>query len=216
MRYCINLERRPDRKTEFIERYNSKENIVFFNAIDLRTKTYEFDKIESKISESSLLVGEKGCFLSHLKLWKEIKTTSIIFEDDCHFNENFKGISEIFHHIPQDADIVYIGGTPTPNYIKPTFPTLVVNTHFVKKIRKNALTTHAYIITEKGANKLIRLCEKTSIKPLDGWLFSLPITIYELKEHTCYSPLNYKTDIQIDVNSNTQLPSSHEILLDTE
>jgi GR25 family glycosyltransferase involved in LPS biosynthesis len=97
--------------------------------------------------------GKQGCFLSHIKIWKEIIDNNIekiiIFEDDIFFHEDWKDLSSsLFELTPKNFDLLFFGsnlnGLNLDNEI----------------LQKNILITpvfclHSYCITKIGATKLL-------------------------------------------------------------
>jgi len=216
--YVINLERRPDKLIEFFDRYPyKKENVEIFKAVDGSkiTLTDEIKKIlinyikknPHKDGKYGPIKGELGCTLSHIKIWKSIINNEdldlndmvAIFEDDAFFYHDFDKIWNK-NNIPNDVDLLYIGGRFNENYI----PKNILNWC---KIKNNLYvtnfedrTTHSYIISKKGAYKLLKLVEEDGgiYHAIDHWLRD---KIQFLKSYTilpllCWSPLNYKSDIK--------------------
>jgi glycosyl transferase family 25 len=96
--------------------------------------------------------GIIGCLLSHLMVWKKIVDEDIkiatVFEDDVHFHPEWTSLSErYFKNTPGDFDIIFIGnGLDSCRLERNTAPE--VNT-------ESAWCTHAYIITKKGASRMM-------------------------------------------------------------
>jgi GR25 family glycosyltransferase involved in LPS biosynthesis len=142
--FCINLERRPDRKAEAIEEFK-KANIEFelFNAVDGHSLN-----LQGKIKP-----GHIGCVLSHLNLYKHIRNKEdgeifMITEDDVVFSPNFietynryKGI------IPEDWVLFYFGGNHNHQSLQ------MVN-EYLHKLNKT-YTTHCYLVRKSMIGLLI-------------------------------------------------------------
>lgn len=227
--FCINLERRPDRKKEFLERC-PLEDVIFFNAVDgtqLENEKPQDEKEEillTKTGRSMRSRGECGCSLSHYRVWKKIVQENlpyaIIYEDDAFFTDNY--ISKLQEGIRlidmENTDFVYIGGTPYKNALDKIVTYVSSNGRGMKFIPKvsyhkkihlkkcfltnDSRTTHAYIITQKGAKKLANSFLKDTLRPyrpIDEWMViqTRNSTTYDLIPHVNWSPLDYKTDIQI-------------------
>lgn len=121
------------------------EGINCYNNEILNNTIREFNNI--KLHEN-LSPGQKGCLLSHLKLYKYIIENNIdictIFEDDVHFHPNWDNLAfNYYNNTPKNFDIIFIG-----NQID-TSNKLIIN-------NLSTYCTHAYIITFKGAQKLLR------------------------------------------------------------
>jgi GR25 family glycosyltransferase involved in LPS biosynthesis len=96
--------------------------------------------------------GAVGCSLSHILLWKQMveqKLDSImVFEDDVQFYSKFQDqLQVILQNIPEDADVVFFD-------VSRNFKSIRYNDIF-DKILDRFFGTHAYIITNKGANKML-------------------------------------------------------------
>lgn len=144
--------------------------------MDIKTNSYNND---------STAFHQFGCFLSHYKTWKMLSESendnAIIFEDDVIFKEDFvKDFNNI--ETPNDFDILLVGGTIL------TLDTSITGTYIPKfelwvNNIPNSHTTEAYILSKKGANKIINHLKNDTIKyledeyhgflPVDWWLFYL-------------------------------------------
>jgi len=104
-------------------------------------------------------LGAIGCYLSHVKLWEDLANSNdemlLILEDDAVTN-NFSGfqinqfLNEIIENDP-DWDVIFLG------YSKPS-PSSNVDipvTNSVYKINEITFQTHAYVLSKKGALKLL-------------------------------------------------------------
>ena len=104
-------------------------------------------------------LGAIGCYLSHVKLWEALANSNdemlLILEDDAITN-NFSAfqinqfLNEIIENDP-DWDVIFLGYTkpsPSPNADIPI-------TESVYKINEITFQTHAYLLSKKGALKLL-------------------------------------------------------------
>jgi len=138
------------------------------------TKSWDHGKWKS--GESNLIElsdGEKGIIMSHYNLWTKIakeKEPHIILEDDAigiNFNTQIV-LDEITQSLPKDCDIYLLGFID----LEPK------NITFLHEKVKSFVLLHSYIITPKGAQKLI---ENLPINaPVDTWLSNISdkINIY--------------------------------------
>lgn len=101
-----------------------------------------------------------GCAMSHIKLWEQLvksnKDYYLILEDDVIFDEiSLKSKIDSSIKNNPDFDIIYLGclGSNKNNYKK--FNKLLYFLQFGEK-ENIALATHSYIISKKGAKKLIK------------------------------------------------------------
>jgi GR25 family glycosyltransferase involved in LPS biosynthesis len=207
--YVLNLKRRKDRLLEFRERFPySYEDVIRIEAID----GHNLPEHSQHFFKGALNPFEKACFLTHLKTWQHIvkhcshNTFILIFEDDVHFIPEFTSIWENqIGKMISSIDInqtLYIGGRFDPQY--------KINTSEIKTIHNQYLfefdgdrTLHAYIISTEIAKTYIHMFRTTypHSKPVDKWVLQLhddkllpPLSLFNL---LCYSPRNYKSDIQI-------------------
>ncbi len=91
-------------------------------------------------------LGEQGCALSHLNLWKHIIDTKIptavVFEDDVSFHKDWHTLApQYYTDTPKDWDILYLG-----SQIDGDHPERVLQTH--------VYCAHAYVITLEGARRV--------------------------------------------------------------
>ena len=144
----------------------------YYNSI--LTKNWDYGKW--KKNESFMMDmsdGEKGIIMSHYNIWKKIakeKEPYIILEDDAiGVNSSTQNVlNEIIESLPKDFDIYLLG------YID-LEPINITNLH--EKV-KDFVLLHSYIITPKGAQKIL---EQLPINmPIDSWLSSISdkINIY--------------------------------------
>jgi GR25 family glycosyltransferase involved in LPS biosynthesis len=138
------------------------------------TKNWDHGKWKSDNSNIiELSDGEKGVLMSHYNLWTKIakeKDPHIILEDDAiGINSNTQMVlDEILATLPKDYDIYLLGFIDLE-------PISVTNLH--EKVKEFVLL-HSYIITPKGAQKLL---EQLPINmPVDTWFSSISdkINIY--------------------------------------
>jgi GR25 family glycosyltransferase involved in LPS biosynthesis len=138
------------------------------------TKTWDHGKWKTgKSNLIELSDGEKGIIMSHYSLWTKIakeKEPHIILEDDAiGVNPNTQIVlNEIIITLPNDYDIYLLGFIDLE-------PINISNIH--TKVKEFVLL-HSYIITPKGAQKLL---ENLPINmPIDSWLSSISdkINIY--------------------------------------
>lgn len=170
--FCINLERRKDRKAE-MEMEFAKHGIEaeFTKAVDGNLMA-----VPVIVSEDGTVIqkGYFGCLLSHLHVIKEAKRRGYknycVFEDDADFHPEFqKYFSEFITRVPGDWDMIYFGGN---NMEKPKM--IVDNVARVAK----TYTTHAFAVEESAYDFIIEVWDK--IEKLD-------ITLAKLQKHLkCY------------------------------
>ena len=170
-----------------------------------------------------------GCHLSHKNILNIVANDDslndddliIIFEDDVFFNNNFeKEIVSLFDsikYIDSKHYMIYIGGRFTPN-----FNPRMLNKwkHIVNRLYlKNGTykdyypseydrTSHVIILNKLTCKTIIEKTQEVhSSVPIDKLYngirkYEPDIQIYDIFPHLCYSPGNYKTDIQIKLKKN--------------
>lgn len=112
--YCINLERRKDRKEKMKNQLNSVNiPFEFIEAIDYK----DLDRVSYYLKG----YGEHACLLSHIKTLEKLKEDNenigIILEDDVMLTTDFEEKLENFlKKVPQDWVILYLGFIPMGEY----------------------------------------------------------------------------------------------------
>lgn len=230
-RYVINLKNRNDRYEEFKNRtekyfdYNIIEKMDGIFGLEV-----DRNKLEYPILANFSKPGELGIFLTNLEIWKNILEDDdikdddliLVFEDDVFFNDHFGSdfinAIEDFKKIEDKSKILYLGGRFDPNFNPPLIDNIW------KPIPNNSLKERLGITDIKMGKYYdrtihIMIYTKSAIKITYNLLnildISYPIDVYyiwctqknsELKSydyfpHLCYSPSNYKTDIQLNSRS---------------
>ena len=103
-------------------------------------------------------VGEIGCYLSHTNIWKEIVSNNsnncIIFEDDVIPDKKYEKIIKYIEDVPDDYDIAYLGWWSRNNINNNN-----KNSNWLYTVndseKSNILGLYSYIISNKGAKKLL-------------------------------------------------------------
>lgn len=187
-----------------------------FPAVDGRLLSKEELLREStKIATFFQPRGVIGCYLSHKKFWKMIVDNdlpaAIVFEDDVELVDGFK--EKLQYNLErlkaedskgQEYDVIMLGaiGRVHPqgqdaigslffsHYIGGKRPLKIINDYRYQPRRPAG--THAYMVSNKGARKLLELCKKASYHvDLDAWrhpelditMFQ-PMLAYQTFEHT--------------------------------
>ena len=145
---------------------------ILFNGIN--AKTVDLDTIKQHFNSFWFNIGPLsalGCAMSHLNVWKTFVETKnkhcLIVEDDVIFAPTFsiKKTKKIILNTPADFDILYMGcfnSTIFQFLMKLLFMNKLNTYDDNHKLVKNtdvALATHAYILSRKGAVKLIKLLD---------------------------------------------------------
>jgi GR25 family glycosyltransferase involved in LPS biosynthesis len=162
--------------------------------------------------------------MSHMKAWRTFLTTNqpytIIFEDDAIIEKDFcDKLSTNLKHVPKDFDLLYLGCfgcNNSTNTLSVIFSLLnkgnrnsqIINEYINKPYI--ALALHCYMISRKGAIKLLKMLEGKIYYYLDFILQDLYqknlINVYSLNERIAYQS---STDSEV---SSTAI-NTHPLLL---
>jgi GR25 family glycosyltransferase involved in LPS biosynthesis len=165
-----------------------------------------------------------GIAMSHILIWERfLKTkqkTAIVLEDDVVFTKNFKNQFDIdMKNVPTNFDLLYLGCFGCINNIN--FYTIVgsmsnlisLNAKNINKyINKPAFVaaTHAYVISRKGAKRLLSYLKNKIEFHIDYSIQKLIrddlITVYGLNKRIVYQT-------STDETMSTNVSSTHPIIL---
>jgi GR25 family glycosyltransferase involved in LPS biosynthesis len=185
--FFINLERRIDRKEEFLGKKPKNLDVELFKAVDAKNIIEEMkntvDVLEKKLpillNDKNQCHGMVGCWLSHIRLWNKIAYSDefknndyfIIFEDDTFFvdfweHQFFSRMMELANYY---FDYINIGGRFDKDYN--IDESAIIGNENYKKITNHFYqfkgedldsrfhrTTQAYILSKKGAKNILTLC----------------------------------------------------------
>lgn len=169
--YCINLERRDDRRERAATEFAREGlDVEFFRATDGRREAPR---------DIYLTPGEYGCAMSHVRVWRDMiaknHRVALILEDDVELCLNFK---DKLNEVLQEAtlvpgwDMIFIG------YITPIIRRPVTNNLF----EGSPLATHSYIINLECARKLAAFDPKLMKVGIDFQLNRFPLKILYTRE----------------------------------
>ena len=165
-------------KVEYLKKFNIETEIV----IGINGKIASEEEIESRVSPLYSKIAPKGaigCSISHMNVWSKFLETNddyaIIFEDDIVLEENFnEKLANALFEVPRTYDIIYLGciGCDTNNLL---FGKITKKIQLTSNIAKNdfALGTHAYIVSRKGAQKLLLELDGKLNSPIDNSITKL-------------------------------------------
>lgn len=219
--FCINLDRRPDRWQNFLYQPGVQRlgnQIKRWSALDGKHIDWKNDTNVSLICKRNILtktrraheelesVGGIGCAYSHISIWKWLVESDheavLIFEDDLvlpyDFPEKVQFAFDNSNTIrSRDFDILTFGSSCTicqPNDI-------LLGERFIKGVTA-FFGFHCYIITKKGAMRLIEKCYPIC-EHIDLWvsLFKYTYGLKIITTHPVWLDIhqgggNFKTDIQ--------------------
>jgi GR25 family glycosyltransferase involved in LPS biosynthesis len=188
--YCVNLERRSDRRTEAFQEFKKFNlDFEFFTGVD----GHELNV------KSTIKPGHVGCVMSHLNLYRYLKNVEgsifMITEDDVVFSPDFIEIflNEI-QSVPQDWNLLYFGGNH--NGIAPQMVSQKI--HRLQK----TYTTHCYLVKKSALDCLIEEFDTPNI-------FNSEVDVHLSKIQTklpCYGfipPIAWQRDGFSDIEMKT-------------
>jgi len=220
----INLERRSDRKLEFIKRFKETglqtSELQFETAIDGNNNlnlNLNLNLVDSSDYQNPRITG---CIISHFNIWYKIATGvedyGVVMEDDIHFHPHFKKnwlkIKQKLKNFKNKELIIYLGmGDFIPIHTKPPTETLLraLEKSHIKDSNKEIFGlpnynspyikdgAFSYILTKQAAEKLIN-CKHKINKPINLWLKEFGGTKYVssplLNFHSSYELNVYDSD----------------------
>jgi hypothetical protein len=164
--YCINLEKREDRRRR-VETEFTREglDVEFFRATDGR--------IEPP-SDLYITPAEYGCASSHVRVWRDMvdrgHELALVLEDDVELCLNFKtklqSVIEEATLVP-DWDMIFMG------YITPIFRRRLTSNLY----EAQPLATHSYLLNLGCAKKLCNFDPKLMKVGIDFQLNRFPLKI---------------------------------------
>ena len=175
--FVINLDKRPDRWKNFEKNAQKVDFTTYtrFSAIDgsRLVPTEQLQRIFDN-NDYNMREGMVGCALSHLKLYCKLIEDNIhsaycILEDDIQFIPDFKKkLKELVSSLPENWDMCYLGHHLWPQYRTSQFfdinKTAVAEKWDTAKSLKYSMGgTGGYLISKKGAKKLLEFIEKTGM-----------------------------------------------------
>lgn len=224
--YIINLLRRPERRERMSKTLQVLSiDATFWPATDGKALTSQqlinlgiraLPNYRDPFQKRPMTYGEIGCFLSHYTLWQHLVESDhsliMVLEDDVRFTDNFRAkynatLSQVDWNT---IDFLYLGRKAQGEGEEE-----VISSNLVKP--KYSYWTIGYIITKRGARKLLDADPLPTLLPVDEFL---PI-MYDAspyKEWTKYFPhrdLNAASASPLLV-SPTHFIGDQEYISDTE
>jgi GR25 family glycosyltransferase involved in LPS biosynthesis len=131
--------------------------------------------------------GELGIWATNYTAWKNFVNSEhdyvILMEDDIVLNKNFNHkIIKYIQELPEDWDIFTAYTPPTGNIrYKKNKESLLINKENICKVYQS-WSCLCYVVSKKGAKKLLKEVEKTVKSPIDNYLFyHTEINAYAIK-----------------------------------
>ncbi|MDB4435697.1 glycosyltransferase family 25 protein [bacterium] len=171
----INLDRRADRKINFLDKNSHIGDVSWIQAIDGKELTHQSLKQFNMSTKSgwrdpffnrTINHGEVGCFLSHREAWLsciKLGEPVLVLEDDAVFLDGYD--EEYVEDLTNSYGIIFLGHIEqTPDLAKSIDSKLVVPNH--------PYNAHAYVITPETAKVLSDAKFMHDIIPTDDYLCS--------------------------------------------
>lgn len=159
-----------------------------------------------RINGNPMTRGEFGCAWSHLNLFKQLVEEKdkegsavsyyLILEDDVELVKPLTELYELLQHIPSDMDLCHLAESDWYPFVK----TKQVNAYFSECEKYFFNRTTAYLVSKKGAEKLLNYHQNAINVPIDDLFnmifrltpdfhFYVPTTNYFFKEQTNISSI---------------------------
>ena len=207
--YVISLEN-PNKLIKYLRKYK-------FEPTWIRGINYKYltdDEINSNTTSFYSTFGPKSSIaiaLTHMKAWRTFLSSksdyAVFFEDDVVFEPNFVEYFEnSMKAVPHDFDILYLGcfGCQSDTNCMTIPMSVVYNTKETKIVNKYinkpkvALALHAYVLSKKGAAKLLSFVNKKIDNHLDIMIFKLytedKLNLYSLNNRIAFQTSSHTCD----------------------
>lgn len=180
--YCVNLERRPDRRAQVQSEFDREGlDVEFFTATDGKA---------SAPTGLYISPAEYGCAMSHVRIWKDMvekgHEVALVLEDDVRLVPNFNSKLEVILKEAEGRhwDILNLG---------PIVP--IVRLPLTSNIYEGQpLGTHAYIIRKECAERISNFDPELMKVGIDYQLNRYPIRIL-----CVWEPLAKQEDINSSI-----------------
>ena len=173
--YCVNLDRREDRWEETkveLEKWGLLEHVERYSAIDGNEIN------EDTLKTTKLNKGGLGLLLTNIKIIEECIENDynnvLILEDDIAFNDNIKIIDEYFKKLPEEWDMLYLGGNHN-THMGETIN--IINDKIIKL--HNTFATHCVAFNKSIYEVILSVLNRKS-KPIDVAYTQIQ------RSHDCY------------------------------
>lgn len=165
------------RRTHIADQFLDKNiPFEFFDAIN-KTQLHIADNLGVVFNNPNLSAGEKGCFLSHISLWKKIIDENIsvagIFEDDIYLSKESRIALSSYSWVSSKIDVIKI--EKSSDKIKTSIkPYMRINGNVdIYGLKSKNLGTAGYIVTNRGAHYLFeKITSSPIINPIDHDMFN--------------------------------------------
>ena len=179
---------------------NGKDITIGNAQLTYQSTTYGYDAT-IRLNGMPMTKGEFGCAWSHLALLKQLSASNtnyyLILEDDVELVKSLDELSVLLHHIPSDADMCHLAKSDCYPFqmMKP------VNAYFNECEKRFFNKTTAYLISQKGARKVLAYAANNINVPIDD-LYNM---VYRLTpDFRFYVPGEFFFQEQANISSSIQ------------
>lgn len=161
--YFINLARDTDRRQRMEQEFNrlgilgKRFDAVLWTSLNEQERQHLYSEdLNVKQYHCPLVNGEKGCYASHLALWKQLCDSSdsamVVLEDDIELSDDFVPVIEAAMTSAGNWDMLKLIGRSRE---KTRHAAPLVQGHQLITYRRIPSLTAGYVITRAGAQKLL-------------------------------------------------------------
>jgi GR25 family glycosyltransferase involved in LPS biosynthesis len=234
--FCINLDRRPDRRAAFYDRLPAPlhDLVERVPAVDGRDLAMTPD-LRALFEENDFHFRRNiiGCSLSHYRLWQLIASAdypydrTLIFEDDVWFSCRFLALwnGQMAPRLPPDFDLIYLGGPLGPAMVAEMVDLMdrhdghidiPLNSYMASRENESFVRpqqvqfcTYSYIVSRNGARKLCDLVERDKFERSIDWFMIdrwPEMNVYATDPLLCWAVFQEGSDILLDFETFEETP----------
>ena len=185
--FVINLDRRPDRWNEFLQRFPADWPFA---------EPERWSAVDGSLCDIPAWfhggAGAWGCLQTHLDIWRlQVQSrwdAVLVLEDDAVFSKSSVGtMQHTMEIVPDDWEQVYFGGQHLDTNDRP--PEVVIQDELI--LCRNVNRTHAYAIRLEFAEVALRHIEESDW-PQDRRCHHVDYRLAELHDSHCvYAPWRF-------------------------
>jgi glycosyl transferase, family 25 len=160
----INLKDDVDRRSKIeseLIKINVKaeriDAVVWKSLTSADQEKYYSDSLNKRGYHSPLVDGEKGCYVSHIRLWERLLASGdscmVVLEDDIQLMPDFSSVVKAISDLDKPWDMVKLIGRPQEK-IRNKWP--LFNKYKLFTYQRIPSYTSAYIVSRSGAMKLLQ------------------------------------------------------------
>lgn len=203
--YVISLSDKHQRRNHITKIFSDLNlTFYFYDAIDTHKIDEFINKNSIKLSSSHLSEGEIACYLSHFDLWQQVVDKNLeyiaIFEDDIYLAKDASALLTELNWLPKNFDAIKLETMNERVFIHKTIE--LVNNRYLAKMQSRHMGGAGYIVSRKGASKLISKTFTDGITaPVDhlifDWLIHNEKQVFQLTPAICIQDKVYNVNNSI-------------------